>query len=99
MRAQIPKFMRIAVLAVLSAAGFVGLRAFAQPPAATAIPAAPPGGINASKLPDTNGVHLGMTQDEALAVMKGLYPGNLLVIKKDKFDNGQEWTVSLEGKA
>jgi hypothetical protein len=101
MRNRMPKVMRIAVLAVLLAAGFVGLRAFAQAPAATAdaIPAAPPAGINASKLPDTNGVHLGMTQDEALTVMKGLYPGNLLVIKKDKFDNGQEWTVSLEGKA
>lgn len=99
MRNRMPTLMRIALLAVLSAAGFVGLRALAQAPAATAIPAAPPGGVNASKLPDTNGVHLGMTQDEALAVMKGLYPGNLLTIKKDKFDNGQEWIVSLEGKA
>jgi hypothetical protein len=99
MRNRIPKFMRVAALAVLSAAGFVGLRAFAQAPATDAIPAAPPGGINASKLPDTNGVHLGMTQDQALTVMRGLYPGNLLVIKKDKFDNGQEWITSLEGTA
>ena len=41
-------------------------------------PAAPAGGIVASRLPDVHGVHLGMTLSEVLAVMKPLYsgPGN-----------------------
>ena len=83
---------------LFAAAGFAGLRALAQAPAA-GIPAAPPGGINAAKLPDTNGVHLGMSQDEALAAMKKLYPGDLLTIRNARFDNGQVWVAQLEARS
>jgi hypothetical protein len=77
-------------------AGFAGLQALAQAPA-TGIPAAPPGGIDAAKLPDTNGVHLGMSQDQAVAAMKALYPGNLLTIYYDKAPTGTVWISRLSG--
>lgn len=88
--------LRVLVVLGFVAAGFAGLRALAQSPAA-GIPAAPPGGINAAKLPDTNGVHLGMSQDEALAVMKQLYPGNQLTIYYDKAPTGAVWISRLSG--
>jgi hypothetical protein len=78
------------------AAGFLRLQALAQAPAA-GIPAAPPGGIDAAKLPDTNGVHLGMSQDQAVAAMKALYPGNLLTIYYDKHADGTVWIARLSG--
>jgi len=84
------------VALVFVAAGFAGLRALAQAPAA-GVPAAPPGGINASKLPDANGVHLGMSQDQAVAAMKALYPGDLLTIYYDKLPNGTVWIARLSG--
>ncbi len=69
--------MRTTIAAViLAAASFAGQQAKAQaaytPP--TPVPAAPAGGIDASKLPDIEGVHLGMTIPQALAVLKPLYP-------------------------
>jgi hypothetical protein len=39
------------------------------------IPAAPAGGIDPSRLPDIQGIHLGMTLQQALPVLKPLYPG------------------------
>ena len=39
------------------------------------IPAAPAGGIDPSKLPDVQGIHLGMTSQEMLPKLKALYPG------------------------
>jgi hypothetical protein len=39
------------------------------------IPAAPAGGIDPSKLPDIQGIHLGMTAQEMLPKLKTLYPG------------------------
>jgi len=87
------------LIAVLCAtACFAGTLAFAQAPTA-GIPPAPAGGISAANLPDTNGVHLGMFQDEALAVMTKLYPGDYLVIRNARFDNGQLWVARLEAKA
>jgi len=89
---------RILIVLVLVAAGFAGLRTLAQTLPA-GLPAAPAGGINAAKLPDTNGVHLGMTPDEAQAVMKGLYPGNELKIYHAGSVTGQTWVSKLMGAA
>jgi hypothetical protein len=77
-------------------AGFAWHHALAQTLPA-GIPAAPAGGISAAKLPDANGVHLGMSPDEALAVMKGLYPGNALQIYHAKSVTGQTWVSKLAG--
>ncbi len=67
-----------------------------QQPLPAGVPAAPPGGVIGSKLPDTNGVHLGMTQDEAIAVMRRLYPDHL-TIYYDKAPTGAVWTGRLSG--
>jgi len=74
---------------VLFAAGLTGLRALAQALPA-GVPAAPPGGIDAAKLPDTNGLHLGMSQDQALTVVKRLYPANLNITTNKEAD-GTTW--------
>jgi hypothetical protein len=39
------------------------------------VPAAPAGGIDPSKLPDLQGIHLGMSPEEILPRLKTLYPG------------------------
>jgi len=61
---------------IFAAASFAGQQAIAQaaytPP--TPVPAALAGGIDATKLPDIEGIHLGMTIPQALAVLKPLYP-------------------------
>jgi len=44
-------------------------------PTPAEIPAAPAGGINPSKLPDIQGIHLGMSPDDLLPKLKVLYPG------------------------
>jgi len=84
----------VLIALVLAASEFAGLRAQAP---ATGIPAAPAGGVVGSKLPDANGVHLGMTQDEALAVMKQLYPGDKLTVYYDKLPGGAVWISRLSG--
>ena len=89
---QTPIFLAV-MLAALS-----GARLAAQTqPLPAGVPAAPPGGVIASKMPDTNGVHLGMTQDQAIAVMKQLYPGSQLTIYYDKTPAGDVWTGHLSG--
>jgi hypothetical protein len=80
---------------VLVASGFADLRALAQTPT-TGIPAAPAGGINASKLPDVEGLHLGMTVDQAIAVMKPLFPVNYQTLYSH-YDKGPTWVSSLRG--
>ncbi len=82
---------------LFAASGLAGLRASAQTLSA-GVPAAPPGGIDAAKLPDTNGVHLGMRQDQALAVMKKLYPANLLTTTSNKQADGTVWISHIDGQ-
>lgn len=59
------------------------------------VPAPPPGGINPAKLPDSNGVHLGMSVAEAMAVIKGLYPGDLTTATTEKLADGTMWTRNI----
>jgi hypothetical protein len=40
------------------------------------VPAAPAAGLDSSKLPDAQGIHLGMPVEQALAVMKSLFPAS-----------------------
>ncbi len=69
-------FQLIGALILVAAGGFAGQEANAQaaytPPAV--VPAAPAGGIDPSKMPDIEGVHLGMTIPQALAILNPLYP-------------------------
>jgi hypothetical protein len=84
---------RMIALAVMIASGFVGGR---LPGQTAQLPAAPPGGIDASKLPDTDGVHLGMSEEQAFAVMKKLFPTNLTMYVQ-KLANGTGWVARLSG--
>ena len=85
---------RILAIAISMAAGFTGWQVLAQ---TAQLPAGPPGGVNASKLPDVEGVHLGMTVDQATAVMKSLFPGNALQTFYSHYQNGPMWVAHLEG--
>jgi hypothetical protein len=49
--------------------------ATSAPGQSTQIPAAPAGGIDPSKLPDIQGIHLGMSPDDLISKLKVLYPG------------------------
>lgn len=89
--------LRVLAGMLFAASGLAGLRALAQALPA-GIPAAPPGGINSAKLPDTNGVHLGMSQDQALAVMKKLYPANLITTTSNKQNDGTVWISHIDGR-
>ena len=86
--------VRIVGISILIAAGFAGLRTQAQ---TVQVPAGPPGGVNAAKLPDTDGVRLGMTVDQATAVMKTVFPGSELQILYSRYLKGPTWVSSLRG--
>jgi hypothetical protein len=84
MRPSVTRTKRSIVALLFVAAGLVGTGAAARPagapaqtarPAPAQIPAAPAGGINPSKLPDIQGIHLGMSPDDLLPKLKVLYPG------------------------
>lgn len=64
------------MMLVLVAASFMSQRAVAQPnrPAPPPVPVAPAGGIDPSKLPDIQGIHLATSPEDALARLKVLYP-------------------------
>jgi hypothetical protein len=81
-------------ISMLIAAGF----AASQTPAQTAqVPAGPPGGVNAARLPDTDGVRLGMTVNQATAVMRTLFPGSDLQILYSRYPKGPSWVSTLRG--
>ena len=86
--------LRILAGVLFAAAGFSGQRALSQALPA-GVPAAPPDGIEAAKLPDTNGIHLGMSQDQALTVVKRLYPANLINIITNKEADGTTWILHI----
>ena len=84
-----------ALTAILLTTGFATARLEAQ---TLQLPAAPPGGLNASKLPDAEGIHLGMTVAQAMAVMKSLFPGATGVLPRySKYANGPSWVSSITG--
>src|ERR1700722_12965357 len=58
------------------------------------IPPAPAGGIDAAKLPDILGIHLGMTSDVVIPKMKALYPGLTFTIQNFQYMNtpAPQWT-------
>jgi hypothetical protein len=85
---------RILAIAIFIAAGFAGWQVLAQ---TAQLPAGPPGGVNASKLPDVEGVHLGMTVDQATAVMKSLFPGSALQTFFSHYQKSPMWVARLEG--
>ncbi len=64
--------MKLIFAVIFLAASLAGLRATAQN---AQIPVAPAGGIDPSKLPDIEGIHLGMSVPDAVARMKALFPG------------------------
>jgi len=76
MRISALRVAKFAVAVIFLATTLAGQRAAAQAPAAApAVPAAPAGGIDPTKLPDIQGIHLGMTLQELLPKLKALYPG------------------------
>ncbi len=92
--------MRIAshflAASVLIAAGLLGQQILAQ---TAPLPAGPTGGVTASKMPDAEGVHLGMSVAQATAVMKGLFPGAGLQILYSHYLNGPSFVSSLKGQS
>lgn len=76
-------------------ATLVGTHASAQAPPA-GVPAAPPGGVDPSKLPDTDGLHLGMSQDQAVAIVKRLYPFDINIATNKEAD-GTTWIRHISG--
>jgi len=77
-------------------AGLASQPALGQAALPAGVPAPPPGGINPAKLPDTNGVHLGMSVDQAIAVIKGLYPRDLTTVTSEKLADGTVWTRNIK---
>ena len=77
-------------------AGLSSLPALGQEALPAGVPAPPPGGISPAKLPDTNGVHLGMSVDQAMAVIKGLYPRDLTTVTTEKQADGTVWTRNIK---
>lgn len=74
------RFIHLPGTAILVAASLFNAAAAAQPTPVTnqvttsnQIPPAPAGGINPDKMPDIQGIHLGMTPDVALPKIKALY--------------------------
>jgi hypothetical protein len=81
---------------IVFATGIIGQ----QTPAQTAqVPAGPAGGVLASKLPDAEGVHLGMSVAEATAVMKGLFSGDGLQVLYSHYLNGPTFVSSMKGQS
>ena len=71
-----------------------------QIPAQTVqVPAGPTGGIIGSKLPDAEGVHLGMSVPQATVVMKSLFPGSGLRPFYSHFQNGPTFVSSMKGES
>jgi hypothetical protein len=69
---------------VILAAAEVGVHAQNLP----SIFAAPAAGVSAAKLPDIKGLHLAMTQEEAVAIIKSLYPANAIRMDSSKQADG-----------
>jgi hypothetical protein len=91
--------VRFVLAGLFVAAGLAVLGAVAQTPAAQ-VPAAPAGGLDPSKLPDVVGIHLGMTVPQALAIVKGKYPANSIVLKYAKFQNSTDapWISRVDAR-
>jgi hypothetical protein len=81
-------------------AALISFAAAQQSVAQTAqVPAGPAGGVIASKLPDAEGVHLGMSVAQATAVMKGQFPGGGLQVLYSHYRNGPSFVSSLRGQS
>lgn len=78
---------------ILAAAAFAGLHAVAPAFSAPAV------AIDPSKLPDIEGVHLGMSEPQAMSVMTSLFPGASLTPHPSKFTNARDkpWITRIEG--
>ena len=83
------------LLLLFVTAGFASQPALGQNVLPAGVPAPPPGGINPAKLPDTNGVHLGMSVDQAKAAIKGLYPGDSTTASTEKLADGTMWIRNI----
>ena len=101
------RIMMMIVAAILVTVSLAGLRAAAQAGrAAVQVPAAPAGGIDASKMPDVVGIHLGMSPLDVIAKMKALFPvdrthGLGLTPGWAKFGHAPDgpWLQTLQGKS
>jgi hypothetical protein len=82
---------RVLAIAALIVASCASWRAFAQ---SAQVPPGPAGGINPSKLPDVEGVHLGMTIDQVTAVLKTLAPP--LTTYYSHYNNAPKWIARLQ---
>jgi len=95
--------MQMMVDAIFIAAVLTGVRANAQAQSAPVqISAAPAGAIDPSKLPDIEGIHLGMSVDQASAIMKTLFPApsHKLSVTAGRFMNAPDkpWITSMTGQ-
>jgi hypothetical protein len=83
---------------IVVAALFVGSRGT---PIQAQVPAAAGAGVDPSKLPDVEGIHLGMSIENASAIMKSLFPAgsHTLTATASKFLNTADkaWITSMTG--
>jgi hypothetical protein len=86
--------------------GGAGASAQAGRPVQVQVPVAPAGGIDAAKMPDVVGIHLGMAPQDVIAKMKVLFPSNPklglgLTPGYAKFGHapGGPWLQTLNGKS
>jgi hypothetical protein len=90
---------------ILAATSFACQWAAAQavPAVPTPVPVAPAGGIDPSKLPDVQGIHLGMPPQEVMAKLKVLYPsvnqgiGTTVFYTKFHGSSDPAWQSNMKG--
>jgi hypothetical protein len=97
MRNSVFPDMKLIVLVILVAASLVALRA-ASPRAQVASP--PSGGLDPSKLPDIEGIHLGMSVQGATGIIETLFPPSQLFVTFAKFQDVPDtsWVSSIHKK-
>jgi hypothetical protein len=85
--------IKLIAAAIFVVASFAGLQAMGQAPSAPAV------NVDSSKLPDIEGVHLGMSEPQAMNVMTSLFPGAALKPRPAKFANAPDkpWITRIEG--
>jgi hypothetical protein len=78
----------------MASLAYAGAQSPTQPSSAS-IPETPAGGLDPSKLPDVEGIHLGMTPDQAMPKFKALATARALEVANGRYDtvSNAQWPV------
>ena len=80
----------LAIIFAVACVAAAGAAVQASGQAQSVIPSAPAGGVDPSKLPEIEGIHLGMPAQDALAKIKLMFPPNQLDMRYVKFQNAPD---------